>query len=104
MKNVAYVGRDDLRVLDGHDLNKADVSGFHKTEFRRDEPVEVKNEVAEALTGRSDLFGNFIVVEREAQEDEEKAAVDKPATKKADRAATESSQETVGPTGDVTSR
>jgi hypothetical protein len=79
MKRVTYVGRDDARILDGHDLNKADVTGFSKTEFQKGIPVEVKNEVAYALITNGRLFGEFIIEEdeeRDAPAGEEPAKTD----------------------------
>lgn len=71
MARVAYAGRDDLRILDGHDLRKAGVEGFHKTEFHNGEPVEVTNEVVAALVSDPDNFGRFVVLADEVEEERE---------------------------------
>lgn len=80
---IAYVGRDDLRILAAADLHKvADITGFHKTSFAKGQPVEVDAEVAAALLGNPDLFGTFAVVEQEAPAEVEEKADGEKADKK----------------------
>lgn len=70
---VKYTGRDDIRVLDAHDLRRGGIDGgFSKTEFARDIPVEVSTEVANAIVGHGHLFGTFELVEVERDAPEEK--------------------------------
>lgn len=67
MAKVTYTGgsEGDSRVLAAADLAKAGVEGFVKTTFAHGEIKEVDDEVAQALTNDSELFGSFIIAANE---------------------------------------
>jgi hypothetical protein len=91
MAKVVYRERGiDARELAADDLKKAGVEGFTKTRFNKGEPVEVTDEVAEALVSGKLGKGFSIVSEEKAEE----AEVDAKAAE-ADAPATESAQESV---------
>ena len=63
MTGIKFNGPEDIRVLDGHDLNRAGVEGFHKTEFYKGQPVIVDEATAEGLMNNPELYGEFEIVE-----------------------------------------
>jgi hypothetical protein len=68
MTHIKYVGTSNFRELGAADLAKAEVDGFRKTTFVKDEPTEVSDEAAKALVeNESGLFDE----EFEAVKDEE---------------------------------
>ena len=83
MKQVAYQGPADIRILTSDDVQTVGVEAgvFKKTEFYRDQPVEVDDSVADALIENDGVFGKFAVVEKAdaekaAQDDEAEAEVE----------------------------
>jgi hypothetical protein len=64
---IAYTGRADIRVLNAEDLKRLGVEGFRKTEFKRNQEVEVDAEVAKALT-EHEVLGKQFTMTRGAQQ------------------------------------
>jgi hypothetical protein len=83
MTGIQFMGPEDSRVLDGHDLNRAGVEGFHKTEFHKGVPVSVDEGTAEGLMNNPELYGKFELVEDSAMLDieVEEEEDEKPAKK-----------------------
>jgi hypothetical protein len=65
MKQVVYQGPSDIRILTSDDVQTVGVEAgvFKKTEFYRDQPVEVDDSVHDALIENSDVFGKFATYE-----------------------------------------
>jgi len=83
MIQVKYIGRDSSHTLSASDLKKVDVEGFHKTTFERNVPVEVEDNVAEALTENSLFGGNWALhLEDDDESPEEDDADEKDAKPK----------------------
>lgn len=57
MAKIIYKGLADVRVLNAGDVK---VDGFEPTTFRRHEPTEVPEAVAEALLSKPRTYGRFI--------------------------------------------
>jgi hypothetical protein len=68
-KQIAYTGKADIRVLSAADLKLLGVEDFRKTEFKRNQTVEVEDNVAEALLGSKQLKGQFSEIQTEAEQD-----------------------------------
>jgi hypothetical protein len=79
MAKIIYKGLADVRVLNAGDVK---VDGFEPTSFRRHEPTEVSDAVAEAILSKPRTYGRFIVA-REAPAEATKAGVEAPADKPA---------------------
>lgn len=77
MTKVAYQGPADIRILTSDDVQQVGVEAgvFKKTEFYRDQPVELDDSVANALIENGDVFGKFAVYE----EADAKSATDEAA-------------------------
>ena len=69
MKKVIYQGPADIRILTSDDVQQAGVEAgvFKKTEFFRNESVEVEDSVATALIENPDVFGKFAIHEEVAE-------------------------------------
>lgn len=68
MTHVQYTGASDTRQLSAADFKKLGVEEQGKMEFRRMEPTEVSDAVAEALLNNELVGGNFEEVsEKQAQ-------------------------------------
>lgn len=70
MRTIKYTGTSDAQTFDAEDMKKEGVEGFKKTTFRKGEPVEVDDAVAEQLLGKEGIFGPYSFEEVEEADTE----------------------------------
>lgn len=81
MKTIEYTGTADFKEYTAADFKKADIEG-KKVVFQPGVPVEVDDEIADALTSNEGLFGEELFKEVEAENAEEAdSSQPKPKTK-----------------------
>lgn len=57
MTKVIYTGTSDFQTFDANDFKKANVEDQEKVTFAKDEPTEVSDSAAKALTSEEGIFG-----------------------------------------------